>query len=465
MNKLTILFLSLLFLSSINAQKKETKPFSEYNKTIDSLMQISSDRGIFNGNILVTRNDSLVYQKSFGYTDASGQTKLTKNSIFNIGSIGKELNAVSIVMLIEKGKLQFNDKLSQFNLGLPAWSEKVTIKHLLNYVSGIPQIDYDNVKNEKDILEDLQHLPNLQFEPGTNYNYNNNSIFLQKRIIESVTKKTYQEFVIENIIAPLKMKNVVFDPGYDYPNKTSCFDVDKINCDEIFSSKDRFWVSIDDLNKWITALHNNKLISRTSLELLLQNQYFKNKECSLGASHNSFALHLHGGQSRQFEAAFMSEFKDDLNIILMSNNKSKGFEIIQSLHNIMKGKSFSLPKKSIYRQIRNKCFKNIDLGIEYYYELKKNNLNTYSFKNPKELNGLGSDLLSSKKINESIKIFKLAVSEFPNNANLYGSLGKAYYSNEEYDLALESYKTAIKLGGTGANAKKMIDKINSFIKK
>ncbi len=464
MNKYISLIFSLFFLGFIYAQEQKNELLLKYNKTIDSLMQISYERGIFNGNVLVTRNDSLVYQKSFGYTDASEQTKLTKKSIFNIGSIGKEFNAVSIIMLIEKGELEFDDKLSQFGLDLPAWSKKVTVKHLLNYTSGLPQIDYENVENEKDILENLQTLPNLLFEPGTNYNYNNNSVFLQKKIIENVTKKTYQEFVTDNIISPLKMKNVVFDPYFDYPNITRCFDVDKISCENTSTSKGWLWVSIDDLNKWITALHNNKLISRVSLELLLKNSYFKNKESSLGSSHDSFALHLHGGQSYQFEAAFLSELKNDLNIILMSNNKSKGFEITHSLYNIMKGKSFSIPKKSIYRQIRSKCYDNIDLGIQYYYDLKKSSLDIYDFGNPKELNALGDDLVASKKINESIEIFKIAVSEFPKNVKAYNSLGEAYYKNNQYDLALVNYKKAFELDNTNIKTKKRIDKIKNISK-
>ncbi len=463
MNK--IIILSLLFLTNINAQKQETQPFSKYNKTIDSLMQISYNRGIFNGNVLVTRNDSLVYQKSFGYTDGSEQTKLIKESIFSPGSIAKEFVSVSIMMLIEKGKLNLNDKLSQFDLGLPAWSEKVTIKHLLNFVSGVPQIDYKNVKNDNDILKKLQLLPSLTFEPGSEFYYNNNSIFLQKRIIENVTKKTFQEFVKENIIIPLKMKNVGFDLTYDYPNRTRSFDTHKQNATENSSSKGWLWVSIDDLNKWITALHNYKLITKKSLKTLLKNQYFKNQKTSLGSSDNLFTTHLHGGQFYQFEAAFMSEFKNDLNIILMSNNKNQSFEIIGSVHKIMKGKSFSLPKKSIYRQIRSKCHENIDLGIQYYYDLKKGYSNTYSFENPGELNSLGYDLLSSEKVNESIKIFKLAISEFPNNANIYDSLGETYYTNKQYTLALKNYKTAIQLGGTRGNAKKMIEKINLILKK
>ena len=106
MNKYIILILCLSFLGYSSAQKQETQPLLKYHKTIDSLMQISFDRGIFNGNVLVTRNDSLVYQKSFGYTDGSQKTKLNATSIFSPGSIAKEIVAVAILMLIEKGELR-----------------------------------------------------------------------------------------------------------------------------------------------------------------------------------------------------------------------------------------------------------------------------------------------------------------------------------------------------------------------
>lgn len=459
MNKYITLFLSLSFLGFINAQELETQPFFKYNKTIDSLMQISSDRGIFNGNVLVTRNDSLVYQKSFGYTDGSGQTELTKKSIFSPGSIGKEFVAVSIMMLIEKGVLHLDDKLSKFDLGLPEWSEKVTIKHLLNYVSGLPQIDWDNVENENDYLEDLQALPSLLFEPGTDFNYNNNSIFLQKKIIENVTKKTFQEFMRENIITPLKMKNVVFDPNFDYPNRARSFDIYKENASEIYTSKGWLWVSIDDLNKWIMALNHNKLISIKTLKLLLKNQYFENEHTILGGSDDLFETHTHGGQSYQFESIYISEFKDDLNIILMSNHKNQVPEIAHSVYDIMKDKAFTLPKKSIYRAIRQKCLENINEGVKYYYALKESDYDIYSFENPNELNSLGYDLLSLKMMNQSIEIFKLAVSEFPSDGNLYDSLGEAYYTNKQYELALLNYKKSLELNPKNTNAEEMINKI------
>ncbi|MGD1841045.1 MAG: serine hydrolase [Thermonemataceae bacterium] len=458
--KLILVSFLLLVIGCSDSTGQNIHHHSKLADTIDSLMQISYERGIFNGNVLVTRNDSLVYQKSFGYTDGSGQTQLTKKSIFSPGSIAKEFVAVSIMMLVEKGAISLDDNLSKFDLRLPDWSKKVTIKHLLNYVGGFPQIDYDNVKNDNDILEDLQQLPSLLFEPGTDYHYNNNSIFLQKRIIEKVTKKSYQDFITENIISPLKMQNVVFDPDFDYPNRTRSFNVHKENAEEFYPSTGWLWVTIDDLNKWITALRHNTLITTTSFKTIAVNQYFQEKGSILGSYDAQKALHLHGGQSYQFEAAFMSELENDLSILLMSNNKNQSFNIIQSVYNIIKGKSFSLPRKSIYRQIRKACHENIDKGIKLYYTLKQSDYELYNFNDPNALNSLGYDLLSAKKINESITIFKLAVSEFPKDANLYDSLGEAYYTNKQYDLALLNYKKSLEMNPKNTNAEKMIEKIN-----
>jgi CubicO group peptidase (beta-lactamase class C family) len=63
-------------------------------------MAKSYERGLFNGNVLVAKNNKIIFQKSFGFTDETKQTLLNKRSIFNIGSIAKEFNAVSIMILV-----------------------------------------------------------------------------------------------------------------------------------------------------------------------------------------------------------------------------------------------------------------------------------------------------------------------------------------------------------------------------
>lgn len=470
-NRFFLLLLTVLFTNTLSAQElnnpKETKKLhqnsteqkSEINQ-IDSLMAKSYERGLFNGNVLISKNNKIIYQKSFGFTDETKQTKLNNKSIFNIGSIAKEFNAVAIMILVERSLLNLDDPISKFNLGLPKWAEKVTIRHLINYASGIPKIESGlNPVSDADAWKILRSSDNLLFEPGTSYKYDNGNVFLQRRIIEKVTGMSFQEFVIKNIVKPLKMTNSVFDPKSGYKNRTSCYDFDNIRCPEMNFISGWLWVDINDFYKWIEAMNSNRLISKESFQTLLNNPYAKDEGGSLGRYFEKEELQRHNGVSYKFESIFLNDFKNNITIILLSNNLNRVWDLGYTNHNLMLGKEYEIPKKSVYQAIRKESLDNVNTAIAKYYLLKKNSKNEYSFENPGELNKLGYELLRGGKNNESIEIFKLATKEFPKNANLFDSLGEAYFTNKKYDLALDSYKKAMSLGGTNGNAEKMIEKI------
>ncbi|MBD3903005.1 serine hydrolase [Chryseobacterium sp. Ch-15] len=466
-----LLVLTVLLTNALSAQElnnpKETKKLHQ-NSTeqkleinqIDSVMTKSYERGLFNGNILIAKNNKIIYQKSFGFTDETKQTKLNSKSIFNIGSIAKEFNAVSIMILVERGLLNLDDPISKFNLGLPKWSEKVTIRHLINYASGIPKIEsgLDPV-SDADAWQILRSSDSLLFEPGTSYKYDNGNVFLQRRIIEKVTGLSFEEFVTKNIIRPLKMTNSIFDPKFGFKNRTSCYDMDNLRCPEMNFISGWLWVDINDLYKWIEAMNSNRLISKEFFQILLNNPYAKEEGGSLGRYYEKESLQRHNGISYKFESIFLNDFKNNITIILLSNNLNRVWDLGYTVHNLMLGKDYEILKKSIYQAIRKESLNDISKAIETYYLLKENSKNEYSFDNPSELNKLGYELLRLGKINESITVFKLATKEFPKNANLFDSLGEVYFTNKQYNLALTSYKTAISLGGTNGNAEKMIEKI------
>ena len=190
-----ILFTNALSAQKLNNLKEAEKIHQNSTKQelanninqIDSLMATCYERGLFNGNVLIAKNDKIIYQKAFGFTDETKQTALSNNSIFNIGSIAKEFNAVSIMILAERGLLNLDDKISKFNLGLPKWSEKITIRHLINYASGIPRIDPLVPKNDEEAWKILKNGDSLLFEPGTAYRYDNSNVFLQRSIIVKVS--------------------------------------------------------------------------------------------------------------------------------------------------------------------------------------------------------------------------------------------------------------------------------------
>lgn len=457
----------LMIIFSCNSRNLKKEKSSIFSNRIDSLMTKSYERGLFNGNVLVVKNNSVVYQKSFGFTGETKQTSLTDKSIFNPGSIAKEFNAVSIMILVERGLLSLDDPISKFNLGLPKWSEKVTIRHLINYASGIPRIEngLKVPKNDEEAWEILRNNDTLLFEPGTGYRYDNGNVFLQRRIIEKVTGISFEEFVIKNITIPLKMTSSVFDPQLGYKNRTSCFDMDNVRCPELKFISGWLWVDINDLYKWIHAMNTNRLISKESFQILLNNPYAKEQGGSLGTYFENEELQRHNGISYKFESIFLNDMKNNVTVILLSNNLNKVWSLGHTIHDIMLGKAYEIPKRSVYQSLRKQSQTDINKAIETYYSLKKTSEKEYSFENPSELNTLGYELLRANKINEAIAIFKLATKEFPENANIFDSLGEAYFTNKQYDLALDCYNKAISLGGTNGNAEKMINTIKPFITK
>ncbi|QHC84143.1 serine hydrolase [Empedobacter brevis] len=451
----------LLMIFSCNARNSITEKNSTYVNKMDSLMAKSYERGLFNGNVLVAKKGKIIYQKSFGFTDETKQTPLTKNSIFNFGSVAKQFNAVAIMMLVERGQLHLKDLISKYNLDLPKWAEKVTTRHLINYVSGIPRLENGLIgpKNDEEAWKILRKTDTLLFEPGKGYRYDNGNVFLQRRIIEKVTGMTFQDFVTKDMLQPLKMTNSVFDAKSGYTNRTSCYDMDNVRCPEMEFISGWVWLDINDMYKWIDAMNHNRLISRESFETLLNNPYAKEEGGSLGRFYEEDGLQRHNGISYKFESLLLNDMKNDVIVILASNNRNKVWDLGHTIRDIMLGKAYEIPKKSVYQALRKEAKTDINKAIENYYQLKKTSEKEYSFDNPRELNTLGYELLRAGKINESIKIFQLVVKEFPNNASVADSLGEAYLTNKQYDLALEWYNKAISLGGTNGNAEKMIEKI------
>ena len=458
-NQFFYLLIAVLFTNFLLAQK----PIEQKNEInqINELMTKSYERGLFNGNVLVAKKGKIIYQKSFGFTDETKKMLLTKNSILNFGSIAKQFNAVAIMMLAERGQLNLDEPISKYNLDLPKWSEKVTTRHLINYVSGIPRLENGLIvpKNDDEAWKILKKTDSLLFEPGKGYRYDNGNVFLQRRIIEKVTGMTFQDFVTKNIIKPLKMNNSVFDAKLGYKNRTSCYDMDNVRCPEMEFISGWLWLDINDMYKWIDAMNHNRLISKKSFETLLNNPYAKDQGGSLGRFFEEDELQLHNGISYKFESILLNDIKNDVIVILASNNRNKVWDLGHIIRDIMLGKAYEIPKKSVAQLLKKEAFVDVNKAIETYYKVKKTSEEEYSFNNPSELNSLGYELLRTGKINESIEIFKLVVKEFSQNSNVMDSLAEAYYTNKQYDLAINCYKKAIELGGTNGNAEKMIEKI------
>lgn len=315
---------------------------------IDSLMNLFSKNGMFNGNVLVSKNGKVIYNSSFGFTDASKTTKLTPNFKFNIGSITKEFSAVALQQLKQEGKLNLTDKISKFFPELPTWSNQVTIKDILQYTSGLPNVNWRSIKSNEDVFEDLKLVDKLDFVPGTKYDYNMNNVFLRQFVVEKITGLPYKIYVKKYIFKPCKIDSAEITPIVDVNLVAKGFN------DKLIEDKPDFltggtFITTAELLRFINCLHSKKLINENSLFELGQQFKQDDTQSALGEAkfvNKKLIEHSHDGRAGNYDAILISEL-NNFDIIILSNNyKGKIFEISRDIKAIIENKNDSLPQKN-----------------------------------------------------------------------------------------------------------------------
>src|SRR6056297_1821492 len=135
MKQVTAILIALFLGVNSFGQKGSNK---ELKKDIDALFESYAHYNRFVGSVLISENNTIIYQQSFGYADIAGKKKNTKNSIFSIASLTKSLTAVGIMRLVEDGKLTLETPISiYFPDFMPNNSKDITIQHLLDNSSGM----------------------------------------------------------------------------------------------------------------------------------------------------------------------------------------------------------------------------------------------------------------------------------------------------------------------------------------
>ncbi|MGX5687208.1 serine hydrolase [Chryseobacterium cucumeris] len=432
---------------------------------LDSLMKWCKQIGIFNGNILVSKNDKIVYKLSFGYTDASKTTPLNDNDMFQIGSITKEFSAVVLGKLEEEGKLKFDDRVSKFIPELPNWSNDITIKNLLQYTSGLPNVDWKEIKNDKDIFNGLKKINNLDFTPGSDYDYNMNNVFLRQLIIERIVGISFKSYVEKFLFKPCKMNSSIMTPLINYEGLTKGFNNDSVNDPKELPLTGGTYLTTADLLKWEKCLYSNELINKYSLYQIGQRFDITDSQSGLGQAifkGMSLEQHLHDGRSGNFEAILLSNRKEKIIIVLLDNNyNGKVTEIALSIKAILNNESYDLPKKSFF--VTNK--KQLDtlniteiLNLYEITELQENNL--FDLDKVDTLNDIGQYLIDHNRLEDCIKIFNINREKFPSSSIVYSSLGDAYFKQGNLDLAILNYKKSLNLDPKNNTARKMISRLN-----
>lgn len=196
--------------SQTNEVLKKLKGFDQY------MEKILKDWNIAGAGVGIVYKDKMIFAKGYGYRDYGQKLPVTPATLFQIASNTKLFTAVSIGMLVDKGKLDWDKPVRKYVPSIEFYNSDlnntVTIRDMLSHRTGISRHDniwYKSDFSRKELFDRLKFLePSQPLRQG--FLYNNLMYVSAGYIVELLSSKTWEDFVRENILNPLEMKNTVF---------------------------------------------------------------------------------------------------------------------------------------------------------------------------------------------------------------------------------------------------------------
>jgi len=224
--------------------------------------------------LAVIRDGKVVKTQGYGLANVELNAPAVPETVYKIGSISKQFLAAGIMLLVQDGKIELDDKISTFLQGSPEAWKGITIRHLLTHTSGLsreaPGFDGLKVQSDADVIK-TAYDRKLEFEPGEKWRYCNLGYFTLAEIIRKVSGKPWGEFMRERVFAPLGMNSTRVTTVRDIvANRADGYYWrGHLENDEIMLAvrpSGAFLSSVLDLAKWDAALDSGTVLSQSSVQ-------------------------------------------------------------------------------------------------------------------------------------------------------------------------------------------------------
>src|SRR5690606_9410055 len=451
-----ILLLSLMLIGCKNKENKQElankEDSAELSKNIEAVVQDYIDLGIFSGIILVAEKGNIQFHKAYGLANRETKAPNTINTLFDIGSMNKTFTSIVVKQLVAEGKLNLDDKLTQY---IPGFKDpnanKITINHLLNHESGFADYHtrnyFDLPLNERKLNAIVERAKSydLNFEPGTEQDYSNLGYVILGAVIEKVSGKSYFDNVNERIVKPLNLKNTYLNDfsglenriahGYYY---TPLGELDEsAPLQDIPNPDGGFLSTTEDIMTFYRSYYYDDLL--LSEEAKSNDSFFNYlKELPDGKATGS------AGGFEGFNTALYQVVSNDFTIIVFANMDEPVAEhIALDILTLTIGETPNKPQAPAIQNVREAFNKN---GAEFikanFEELTIN----FHPKDPKDIiiNALGyAYLYEANDVDKAIKLFKLNTQLFPDIANCWDSYGEALAESGKKEEAIKAYEKAL----------------------
>jgi CubicO group peptidase (beta-lactamase class C family) len=287
--------------------------------------------------LAVVKNGQLVLAKGYGYSNVEHQVPVKPETVFQSGSVGKQFAAAAVMLLVEEGKINLNERIGKYLGDVPESWKNITVQHLLTHTAGMTDYpdDFDLRRDhtEDEMLKLIYAIP-LAFQPGEKWQYSNLGYVTLGILIHKVTGKFYGDVLQERIFKPLGMTTAgIISEADIVPNRAAGYQLVKgelKNQDWVAPTANTtadgaLYLTALDMAKWDAALYRENILKKTSLEQMwtpVKLNDGKTAPYGFGWFLNDVNKHRvieHGGAWQGFQS-FIARYPDDrLTVIVFAN--------------------------------------------------------------------------------------------------------------------------------------------------
>ncbi len=223
-HKLSFLLILIfnIFIPVTSKAQTKIKNIQAALPAIDKVFKNYAEKNHFPGIVYgLVVDGKLIHTSSTGYTDVEKKIMASPQSCFRIASMTKSFTAMAILQLRDHGKLQLDDPAYMY---IPELKDQqypssdaapITIRHLLSHAAGFPEDnpwgDRQLAVSDEEMIKMIKKGISFSNVPGIAYEYSNMGFAMLGYIIKKVSGQTYQQYIKDNIWAPLGMTHTYWD--------------------------------------------------------------------------------------------------------------------------------------------------------------------------------------------------------------------------------------------------------------
>lgn len=467
--------------ASLRTNVKKEELIAELERVIPQLMKDGEVPGL---SIALVRDSGILWQRGFGVKSVETKEPVRDDTVFEAASLSKPVFAYAVLKLVDRGQLDLDTPLIKYLPGAYVENDArlnlITARIVLSHRTGFP--------NWRPRGASLQ----IHFTPGERFSYSGEGFVFLQKVVEHLSGQPLDALMRKTVFEPLGMtsSSYVWLDRFDRLKATGHTQADTATerrKPTEANAASSLQTTAGDYAKFLIAMLKGTGLKKETWREMLSPQIKVDEGGSNSIDRGTGRLSpfiswglgwgleqtadgkafWHWGSNNGDVQCFTISFEKERAGLVVFTNSGNGLSIVSEIVRRALGgahPAFAWTNTDPYNSPTRTLFKAIlsdgaDVALKRYRE--ERNRHPEATLSEDKINAIGYVLLQRKKVTDAIEVFRLNAEDHPQSFNAFDSLGEAYMTNGDTQLAIRNYKRSVELNPGNTNAVETLKKLEN----